>query len=189
MERTIEEIFGLYEKFGSADYIGEPVSQLEHMSQSAELAILEGYSDEVVLAAFFHDIGHICVMSGSTQTMDGYGAMRHEKIGAEFLRSRGFAGTIAALVENHVQAKRYLTYQYPEYYHSLSDASKNTLRFQGGIMTEGEADRFRSDPNFEISIMMRKWDELAKETGKPIIDLNILKDKARRVLNRSKMSL
>jgi hypothetical protein len=34
----IEEVFSLYEQHGSEDYIGEPVSQLEHMSQAAELA-------------------------------------------------------------------------------------------------------------------------------------------------------
>ena len=40
-EQTIAAIFDLYSKYGDADYIGEPVSQLEHMSQSAELAIAD----------------------------------------------------------------------------------------------------------------------------------------------------
>ena len=56
-----EEIFGLYDRYGGEDYIGEPVSQVEHMSQAAALAQNEGHDDEVVLAAFFHDIGHLCV--------------------------------------------------------------------------------------------------------------------------------
>ena len=34
---------------------------------------------------------------------------------------------------------------------------------------------------------MRKWDELAKETDVPIIDMNDLKDRARNVLARSLM--
>ena len=59
-EKIVNEIFALYEKHGDEDYIGEPVSQLEHMSQAAALAEEEGYDDEVVLAAFFHDIGHLC---------------------------------------------------------------------------------------------------------------------------------
>lgn len=185
MEHVIEEVFGLYEKFGSADYIGEPVSQLEHMSQSAALAMKEGYDDEVVLAAFFHDIGHICVLSGTQESMDGFGVKSHEKIGADFLRARGFSETIATLVENHVQAKRYLTYRYPAYYNSLSEASKATLRFQGGVMSAAEADNFQKHPHFEVSILLRKWDELAKEQGKPVIDLTILKAKARRVLSRN----
>lgn len=185
MEHVIEEVFGLYEKFGSADYIGEPVSQLEHMSQSAELAMKEGYDDEVILAAFFHDIGHICVLNGVHESMDGFGVKSHEKIGADFLRARGFGEKIAALVENHVQAKRYLTYRYPAYYKSLSEASKNTLLFQGGVMSATEADDFQRHPHFEISILLRKWDELAKEEGKHVIDLTILKEKARSVLSKN----
>lgn len=34
-EQVIAEVFGLYEQFGDADYIGEPVSQIEHMSQAS----------------------------------------------------------------------------------------------------------------------------------------------------------
>src|SRR5476649_2695168 len=51
-EQAIAELFGLYEQHGTADYIGEPVSQIEHMSQAAQLAMAEGFDDEVVLAAF-----------------------------------------------------------------------------------------------------------------------------------------
>ncbi|HQQ96848.1 MAG TPA: HDIG domain-containing protein [Cyclobacteriaceae bacterium] len=182
-EATAQEVMYLYYKFGAADYIGEPVSQLEHMSQSAELAIEEGFDDEVILAAFFHDIGHICVMQDSTNSMGGFGIRRHEQIGADFLRSKGFSERLARLVENHVQAKRYLTYQYPEYYHALSQASKETLTYQGGPMTREEAQEFANDPLFEPSIQLRRWDELAKETNIPIIDLDVIKSKIVRVLS------
>jgi 2-amino-1-hydroxyethylphosphonate dioxygenase (glycine-forming) len=187
MEETIQEVFGMYEKFGSANYIGEPVSQIEHMSQSAELAMREGYDDEVVLAAFFHDIGHICVLNADHQSMNGYGVHRHEKVGADYLRKKGFGEKVAMLVENHVQAKRYLTFRYPGYFSALSDASKITLEYQGGRMSQEEASRFEKHPFFEESILMRKWDELAKEVGKPILNLDVLKDKARTVLARHDM--
>ena len=49
---TATEIIDLYEKYGNADYIGEPVSQIEHMCQSAQLAAEVGASEEVILAAF-----------------------------------------------------------------------------------------------------------------------------------------
>ncbi len=181
---TVEEVFSLYERFGNADYIGEPVSQLEHMSQSAELAIREGFDDEVVLAAFFHDIGHICVMHAEHQSMGGFGVKSHEKIGADYLRACGFPERVAKLVENHVQAKRYLTFRYPEYYQQLSEASKRTLEFQGGVMTAEEAHRFESDPLFETSILMRKWDELAKEMNVAVIDLSKVKKMAQQVLSK-----
>jgi len=181
-EQIIDEIFNLYEKFGQADYIGEPVSQIEHMSQAAQLAIDEGYDDEVVLAAFFHDIGHICVMQNGENSMGGYGTKSHEKIGADFLREKGFSERMAKLVENHVQAKRYLTFVSPEYYNKLSEASKKTLEFQGGKMTQQEASDFEKDALFEVSIHMRNWDEMAKEINMPLIDLEKLKLYAKALL-------
>jgi phosphonate degradation associated HDIG domain protein len=182
----VDEVFSLYEKFGDADYIGEPVSQIEHMSQSAQLAIDEGHDDEVILAAFFHDIGHICVMNNEkgSHSMGGYGMKSHERIGADYLRACGFPERVAKLVENHVQAKRYLTYKYPDYYQELSEASKRTLEYQGGVMSEAEAKIFETDPLFGTSILMRKWDELAKEISIPVIDMQVLRGKAISLLKK-----
>ena len=174
--QVIDEVFALYERFGDSDYIGEPVSQIEHMSQAAELAMAEGFDDEVVLAAFFHDIGHIC--AESAENMDGFGVVSHERLGADYLRRAGFGERMARLVEYHVQAKRYLTLKEPGYYERLSEASRRTLEYQGGVMTVEEAEAFEKDPLCEVSLRMRQWDELAKEMHVPVIDLEILKDKA-----------
>ena len=187
-ESIVDDVFNLYERYGNADYIGEPVSQLEHMSQSAQLAIDEGFDDEVVLASFFHDIGHICVLRNEENNMKGFGVKSHEKIGADYLREKGFPERIAKLVESHVQAKRYLTFKYPDYFDHLSEASKKTLEFQGGVMSEQEAVVFERDPLFETSILMRKWDELAKETHVPIVSLSELKNKALLVLTNHQNS-
>ena len=182
-QSVTNEIFALYGKHGAEDYIGEPVSQLEHMSQSAILAAQQGFDEEVILAAFFHDIGHF-LSSTQTQSMDGYGVMSHEKVGADYLRSKGFPERVAKLVESHVQAKRYLTFKNPEYYQQLSEASKRTLEFQGGRMSEAEAQAFEKDELFELSIRMRKWDELAKEENVPVPDLEIYKQMSLTCLNR-----
>ncbi|HLO82595.1 MAG TPA: HDIG domain-containing protein [Chitinophagaceae bacterium] len=161
---VIEEVFGLYILHGDEDYIGEPVSQLEHMLQAGELARKEGYDDEVVLAAFFHDIGHLLAFEGESDSMSGYGQVSHESKGAQYLRERGFSERLAMLVESHVEAKRYLTYKYPEYYDKLSEASKKTLEFQGGVMGAEEAKQFELDPNSELKIKLRLWDDEAKNT-------------------------
>ena len=136
-EQVVAEVFALYERFGASDYIGEPVSQIEHMSQAAELAMAEGYDDEVVLAAFFHDIGHICQQDA--ENMGGFGVVSHERLGADYLRRAGFSERLARLVEYHVQAKRYLTFKEPGYYQRLSEASRRTLAYQGGVMSAAEA--------------------------------------------------
>jgi phosphonate degradation associated HDIG domain protein len=177
-EQVVNEVFGLYARRGSDNYIGEPVSQIEHMSQSAELALAEGYDDEVVLAAFFHDIGHICESDLSAASMGGYGVASHERVGADYLRKCGFSERVARLVEYHVQAKRYLTLRQPGYYNQLSEASRRTLAYQGGVMSEAEADDFERDPLCSVSLRMRQWDEMAKEMNVPVIDLKILKEKA-----------
>ena len=88
--KMTEEIFELYEKHGGDDYIGEPVSQIEHMSQAAALATAQGHDEETILAAFFHDIGHLCAPHEVAQ-MDGMGNADHEKLGAEYLLERGFS--------------------------------------------------------------------------------------------------
>ncbi|TFB40010.1 phosphonate degradation HD-domain oxygenase [Pseudomonas sp. F01002] len=179
-EQVIAEVFALYERFGDSDYIGEPVSQIEHMSQAAELAMAEGFDDEVVLAAFFHDIGHIC--AESAETMGGFGVVSHERLGADYLRRAGFSERLARLVEYHVQAKRYLTLKEPGYYERLSEASRRTLEYQGGVMTAEEAEAFEQDPLCAVSLRMRQWDEQAKEMAVPVIDLRLLKEKALRLL-------
>lgn len=173
---VVKEVFSLYEKFGDEDYIGEPVSQLEHMSQAAALAQAEGYDDEVVLAAFFHDIGHLCTEAGEAESMDGMGNVDHEQIGADFLLERGFSERVANLVQGHVIAKRYLTYKYPEYYNRLSDASKATLNFQGGVMTADEAADFELNPDAELIIRLRYWDDMAKDMNVPVDNIQHLKN-------------
>lgn len=179
----INKVFSLYEKYGDEDYIGEPVSQLEHMSQAAALAKAEGYDDEVILAAFFHDIGHLCAEEGEAESMDGMGNVDHEQLGADYLYELGFSKRLTGLVKSHVIAKRYLTYKDPEYYNKLSAASKATLEFQGGVMTEEEAREFEANPDAELIIKLRLWDDAAKEANVPVDNIEYLKSLSIRLLD------
>jgi phosphonate degradation associated HDIG domain protein len=183
-EAIVDEVFALYQKYGDEDYIGEPVSQIEHMSQAAALAEADSYDDEVILAAFFHDLGHLC--ADDALSMDGMGNVDHEKLGAEYLRKSGFSDRLATLVQSHVVAKRYLTYINPEYYNKLSEASKITLEFQGGVMNKAEAEAFEANPDKELIIRMRYWDDMAKETNVPVNNIAHLKTLALNHLNKNK---
>lgn len=175
IQETVDEIINLYKMYGNEDYIGEPVSQIEHMCQCAELAEAEGADDATVLAAFFHDIGHLCEFTFPTAGvihMDRFGIVDHEKLGGTYLRSKGFSEDVAKMVTSHVEAKRYLTFKFPDYYNLLSAASKNTLLHQGGIMTKSEALAFESDPLANKYIALRRWDEQAKIIHKPLPNLD-----------------
>jgi phosphonate degradation associated HDIG domain protein len=171
-EKITNEIMDLYAGYGGNEYAGEKVTQLEHMVQAAQLAEEQGYDEEVILAAFLHDIGHISEAAKGDNEMDGFGIKDHEELGAEFLKGKGFSKKVVRLVESHVEAKRYLTATDPAYYAELSEASKKTLEYQGGPMTREEAEAFKQYPLFPLIIQMRKWDELAKIEHKPLPDLN-----------------
>ena len=179
---TVANLFALYEQYGHDDYIGERVSQLQHMWQAAALAEAEGHGEEVVLAAFFHDLGHLCAHQAEVASMDGFGAANHEQLGADYLRARGFSERLATLVGSHVLAKRYLTFKHPEYLQQLSAASLATLAFQGGVMTAAEAAAFEQQPDAEILIRLRQWDDQAKQTTIPVGNLAPLKNMAVRHL-------
>jgi putative nucleotidyltransferase with HDIG domain len=173
MERVIaaeiaEEVINLLFSNGGSEYIGEPVTKLEHMVQSAEIAEEMGLREDLVLAALLHDIGHICEPTTESNNMGGLGLQDHEFIGATFLQSRGFSDIVIQSVALHVAAKRYLCYKYPEYLSMLSDASLQTLALQGGSMTESEAIVFEQNPYLNEIIAVRRIDEQAKIANKAL---------------------
>src|ERR1700761_3321195 len=94
-EKITNEIMDLYAGYGGAEYAGEKVSQLEHMAQAAQLAEEQGYDEEVILAAFLHDIGHLSEDAAHDANdparMGAFGIKDHEELGAEFLREKGFS--------------------------------------------------------------------------------------------------
>ena len=157
----VETVFSVVTLAGDADYIGEDVSQSEHMRQAARLAQRAGADNELILAAFLHDIGHLCAAEDAPQ-MDGLGVVDHEHLGADLLLQAGFSNRVAELVRLHVQAKRYLCWRNTHYYQNLSDASRGTLRHQGGPMTTSEAKAFEQHPHFSDILRLRTWDEAAK---------------------------
>ncbi|PJE47148.1 MAG: phosphohydrolase [Sediminibacterium sp.] len=163
-----DEIIELLLSKGGSEYIGEPVTKLEHMVQSAEIAAEKGLGEELILAALLHDIGHICVPVTQHNNMGGLGLQDHELLGATFLQSRGFSDRVVQAVALHVPAKRYLCFKYPEYLALLSEASLQTLAYQGGPMTSYEAEVFEQNPFLEDIIAIRKIDEEAKIENKPL---------------------
>jgi 2-amino-1-hydroxyethylphosphonate dioxygenase (glycine-forming) len=163
-------IADLFAQSGAEAYYGEPVTQLEHALQCAHLAEQAGAEPAVVVAAFLHDIGHMLPIADELDYMDTYGTVDHEGMGADYLRDLGFPERVAELIENHVNAKRYLVAAEPGYAKKLSEASRKTLAFQGGPMDAYEVRKFRQHPDFELILQLRRWDEQAKIPGLPTPD-------------------
>ena len=95
---------------------------------------------------------------------------KHEEVGYKFLK-RYFIKDVLGPIKNHVQAKRYLARE-KKYYNVLSEASKISLKLQGGVLNEKEAKEFEKDEFFENSIKLRKFDEVAKKFGLKIKSIN-----------------
>ena len=50
---TVDEIIALYREYGSLDYIGENVTQVEHAVQAANSAKSDGYGPEEVCEVLY----------------------------------------------------------------------------------------------------------------------------------------
>ena len=143
-------------------YIGEKLTMSDHMIQSAMLAEKAKCNDNLVCSCLLHDYGHFIIedpYSLVNNNKDG----EHEAIGYEYLK-KFFNKEIVEPIKYHVLAKRYLA-RNKKYFNFLSEASKISLKLQGGILNNDESKEFKKKKYFKNSILVRKFDEAAKKTN------------------------
>lgn len=166
MPLTLDDIEPLFIAKGGRMYAGEPVTQLQHALQSAQLAEKSGASAALVVAALLHDLGHMANDQGETPTLRGIDD-RHEYVALPFLRGL-FDDAVLQPIRLHVNAKRYLcakgdgTVNGAEYWANLSADSKRSLQLQGGIFSDAEAQQFIAQPHAAGAVSVRLWDDQAK---------------------------
>ena len=175
---TLQDIESLFIRRGGEQYSGEPVTQLEHALQCATLAETEGADDELVTAAFLHDLGHLLQDLGETPTLRGVDDV-HQYAALPFLRGL-FGERVLGGIQLHVDAKRYLCATRPGYHEALSDDSKRSLKLQGGIFSPDQAEAFIARPGAPDAVRLRIWDDLAKTAGAPTPPLSHFMARARR---------
>jgi predicted HD phosphohydrolase len=159
-------LFDYMQRRGQTHY-DESVTQLEHALQCACLARNAQASNEEIIAALLHDIGHFL-----TDEDDAHGDFFaedwcHETLGADCL-SRFIAKPVIAAIRMHVLAKRFLCSTEPSYLAGLSRASERSFRLQGGEMSDLELAEFRAHPYYEIALRVRRWDD-----GGKVADWNV----------------
>jgi gamma-butyrobetaine dioxygenase len=163
MTAAVDEIADLFADAGRRAYLGEPVSIAEHMLQTAAAAQRDGASAQLVVAALLHDIGHL--LHGMPQDSAQHGVdTAHEEVGERWL-ARSFPESVTAPIGLHVAAKRYLCGTDPGYRALLSQASRYTLSLQGGPMGDAEARQFAAAPFARQAVLVRRWDDSAKQPG------------------------
>ena len=175
-----DELTELIDGLARLPYGGEAVDQRRHALQCAGQAVAAGADDELVLAAALHDIGY------SERVRAEFPGLPHEEAGAAFVRDR-IGERVAWLISQHVPAKRYLVAVDEAYFGQLSLVSVRSLERQGGPMNEAEVARFRSHPQAEDAVALRRWDEGAKDpaqVGLPLADLLGIFDRYRTAQGR-----
>ena len=154
----VDKIINKYQNNNSL-YIGEKVTITEHMVQTAMLAEENNSTESLVCACLLHDFGHFIIQDPDylvTKSIDG----KHENVAFNFLKNY-FKPEVFEPIKLHVQAKRYLC-RSKSYWNILSEASKTSLKLQGGIMSDDEAKKFVSLKFHDDAILLRKYDDDGK---------------------------
>ncbi|MDW3224654.1 MAG: HD domain-containing protein [Paracoccaceae bacterium] len=158
---TIVDFLGsIFERRGGEEYLGEPVNMGQHMLQGATIAQQNNQTEEIIIGALLHDIGHFTSEFG-TFSMEDTEDRHHEDAGAEVLE-QFFPRIVTDCARYHVAAKRYLCATKPEYFNRLSEASVHSLNLQGGPMNADEIAAFEKIPNVEQIIAVRFLDDAGK---------------------------
>jgi 2-amino-1-hydroxyethylphosphonate dioxygenase (glycine-forming) len=179
MNDQVREVFSLYELAGGERYFNHPVTQLNHASATASYAAREGFDDDVVVAAFLHDIGHLCTAVGKCHPEPGRSS---ESTGADYLRMMGFPDAVAWLLENQTKARQYLTSLYPSFFVSLGKDRQDEVIAAGGPLPAKEAADFEQEELFRPSIRLVFWDERSNKPGLPAIHFSVVEAKARNII-------
>jgi Predicted HD phosphohydrolase len=88
---------------------------------------------------------------------------KHESIPIGY-RKKGVKKEMVLSGKYQVIAKRYLARD-KKYFNFLSEASKISLKLQGGVLNENESNEFKKKKYLKNSILGRKLEEAAKETN------------------------
>jgi predicted HD phosphohydrolase len=163
MEPTSEALFELMVRRGRGRYGLTNVSQIEHALQCAALASKRNLGDEMVIAALFHDVGHLLIGEDANLAAQGIDDI-HEEAGAAVLETI-YGSKVAEPVRLHVAAKRYLCGVDPSYYEKLSADSRESLALQGGPMSRAEISNFDRLEHRATAIALRLIDDEAKIAG------------------------
>jgi predicted HD phosphohydrolase len=161
MNHPWSSIVRMFHLKGNALYmISEDITQENHALQTyVKMKELGGDAYQQV-GALLHDVGHLL----EDQPIDPRIGVNdaHEYSGAQWLRENGFDERVWGPVLLHVDAKRYLC-GVKSYYSTLSEASKISLRLQGGPMESREQRFFEQSPHFKDAIMLRHCDDQGKD--------------------------
>ena len=155
---TVDELIELLAScdgfFDSLGDDGDPLPILPHSLQcAARLSEVVPDDDELIVAGLVHDIGH---------RLRPAHPVEHGVVAADAVRDL-LGRRVAALVELHVPAKRYLVTVDESYRASLSTGSTASLARQGGALDAAEQAELERRLELADALTLRRADEAAKD--------------------------
>lgn len=159
--------------------LDEPLSLRQHSLRTAQILEKKGAPLHLIVSGLLHDCHFLTqkptnspfipppravlpfrlYFGAPVNPSDGVDDF-HEVLGAEFLKALSFPPSVVEPIRLHVLAKRYLITTQPSYV--LSDASRLSLRLQGGLMSDAEMQKFVDSPYAQDAIALRLADDSAK---------------------------
>lgn len=150
---TLDELFAVL----ADDRPGDVVTARAHALQCAWLLKEQRPSDvELQLAGLVHDVA---------SSLEPRPPGCHAAAGAALVRPM-LGPRIAALVAQHVTAKRWLVTCEPAYRDRLSENSRTTLAREGEELGASERLIFEASPYAADSVLLRRADDDAKRPGR-----------------------
>ena len=138
--------------------MGEPITQVEHALQTADLA-WKDQSDhpQMVVAALLHDIGEVVEPES-----------QHCELKSYALLAPIWGEKVARPVANLVKSKRFLLAVDGAYAVQLTEASLARGMQAGGPFAQDcqEYAAFKKEPYFQESIALRIWADSSKEASR-----------------------
>lgn len=169
-DQIVRDLADLFEHRAYGRYGLALISQRAHALQAAQLAGRAGLPDPVVVAALFHDVGHMTHKLGEHPAAQGVDD-QHEIRGANWLEP-WFIPEVVEPIRLHVQAKRYLCSVEQDYFGHLSPDSLQSLALQGGRMSDTEVACFRMTAGWSEAVSLRRIDERAKDPTVEVADFD-----------------
>lgn len=176
-----DQIADLYDTYGGEKYmIGEEITQKQHALQAAFLAFKDHQSEEMIVALLLHDIGQIVQKKslGEKSFLD----FSHDEIGYDWLKKNHFSDFVCDFAKYHTLAKVILCEKDPEYFNTLSWASKESFMIQKKKFLSDQKiiEEFLSHRQLDALLECRRFDDLAKESEldekKGLLDFTFYKD-------------
>lgn len=162
-DNVVDFLIDMFNTRGQDEYLGEAISQADHMLQCAVVADQFDAKESVVLASLLHDVGHF-MHDYDFDCADHGIDSEHENVANDFLK-KFYPPEVTEPVRMHVDAKRYLCTVEDDYFDKLSEASVHSLKLQGGRMSDDEVKKFQESPHLQDALDLRRYEEAGKVEG------------------------